>query len=78
MNLRKTTALYYNPNAMQINNLIKGRGKLSRSKFLGSKVKTCYNCRKVGYIARNCYLKNKVTQQLNVLTINNKGIAKDK
>ena len=63
---------------MQINNLIKGRGKLKESKFLGSKAKTCYNYSKLGYIARNCRLKNKVTQQLNVLTINNRNTANNK
>jgi hypothetical protein len=62
---------------MHLNNINKGLGKL---KFYNRNKKkiTYYNCNKEGYIARDCQSKNKVVQQLNILTYSqDKGIEEE-
>jgi hypothetical protein len=69
------TTIRYEP--MHLDNINKGPGKPKFHNRNKKKI-TCYNCNKEGHMARDCQSKNKVVQQLNVLTHSrDKGIEEE-
>ena len=60
---------YYRLEAIDLLNLNKGLGRRdTSSKEKDKSLLTCYNYSKQGHFARDCCQKNKVFQQLNILT----------
>ncbi|CAA9965762.1 zf-CCHC domain containing protein [Pyrenophora teres f. maculata] len=60
---------WHDPDAMQLDNINKGKsfGRNDKKRPYNKKKITCYNCDKKGHMARDCYSKNKVVRQLNVI-----------
>lgn len=62
----------YGPQAMEIDNLVKGNRGPSKNGKDGKKKIRCYNCDIVGHMAKDCRKKknheNKVIRAINVLT----------
>ncbi|KAE8846669.1 hypothetical protein HRS9139_01236 [Pyrenophora teres f. teres] len=60
---------WHDPDAMQLDNINKGKsfGRNNKKKPYNKNEITCYNCDKKGHMARDCYSKNKVVRQLNVI-----------
>ena len=72
---------YYRPAAIDLLNINKGPNRWNKDQSKGSKLNksniTCYRYSKQGHFACNCYIKNKVVQQLNMLTTSNNRTSKE-